>query len=175
VDAADYEWLNQWHWYVHDGYAARFEKGKTIFMHRQIMQPPKGMLVDHSDGNKANNCRLNLRVCTRAQNMHNKRKHSRSSSQFKGVYYNRKIRKWYARCRCQGHGLPVGPFDTEVEAARAYDRQAVEFFGEFARLNFPNEWPPERRAQVYTQRREPSEQGKGGKPRRARGTRRDTT
>ena len=49
--------------------------------------------------------------------------------------------------------------DAEVEAARAYDRQAVEWFGEFARLNFPEEWPPQRRAAVYNQRQEPDDEG----------------
>ncbi|MCX5643082.1 MAG: HNH endonuclease [Phycisphaerae bacterium] len=160
VDAADYEWLKQWHWYLDNGYAARHEKGKIILMHRQIMQPPQGMVVDHIDGSKANNCRINLRVCTRAQNMRNKRKHSGSSSRFKCVFYDKRTGKWYARCRYQGKNRVLGYFDDEVEAARAYDRQAVELFGAFARPNFPEEWPPERRAQVYAQRQEPEDEGK---------------
>ena len=64
VDAADYEWLSRYTWHLHNGYAARREKGRRIFMHREIMQPPKGMVVDHIDGNRINNCRFNLRVCT---------------------------------------------------------------------------------------------------------------
>jgi hypothetical protein len=155
VDAADYEWLNQWQWHLENGYAARREKDKAIFMHRQIMQPSHGMLVDHIDGNKANNCRANLRVCTRLENTRNNRKHSGSSSRFKGVSYSKQMHKWCARCRCKGNRYLLGYFDSEVEAARAYDRKAVELFGVFARLNFPEEWPPERRAEVYTQRQEP--------------------
>ena len=162
VDAADYEWLNQWQWRLCNGYAGRSEKGKIILMHRQIMQPPPGMIVDHADGNKANNCRGNLRVCTSAQNSRNKRKQTRSRSRFKCVYYDTTIGKWFARCRYGGKNPVLGYFDTEIEAARAYDRQAVAWFGEFARLNLPNEWPPERRAQVYAQRQETAQQGKRG-------------
>ena len=83
VDAADYEWLSQWNWHLaRGGYAARNDKGKTIFMHREIMQPPKGKVVDHHDGNRANNCRFNLRICTRQENRRNvpgqRRKRSRT-------------------------------------------------------------------------------------------------
>jgi hypothetical protein len=178
VDAADYEWLNQWQWHLENGYAARTEKGKIILMHRQIMQPPEDMVVDHIDGNKANNCRRNLRVCTHVENMCNQRRRSGSSSVFKGVFYSKQMHKWGARCNCRGERIWLGYFDAEVEAARAYDRMAVECFGEFARLNFPREWPPERRAQVYTQRQEPDvtakvrrSKGKKGRNNKAKGRR----
>ncbi len=84
VDAADYDWLSQWHWHLYNGYAGRSEKGMLVLMHREIMNPPRGTIVDHKDGSKANNCRFNLRVCTREQNMHNKRKQTRSVSKYKG-------------------------------------------------------------------------------------------
>ena len=74
VDAADYEALSAYQWHLcSGGYAARSEKGKRILMHRQIMDPPKGMVVDHIDGHRANNLRSNLRVCTRAENQRNQR------------------------------------------------------------------------------------------------------
>ncbi len=161
VDAADYEWLNQWTWRAEDGYAVRCDKGKKILMHHQIMQPPKGMVVDHIDGSRANNCRANLRVCTRSENSRNSRKRGGVSSVYKGVGYDKRKRKWYAKCQYQGEPVWLGFFDSEADAARAYDRKAAELFGEFARLNFPREWPPERRAQVYAQRQE--KQGKGEK------------
>jgi len=163
VDAADYEWLNQWRWHLSNGYAVRFEGRRKIAMHRQIMQPPQGMVVDHIDGNQAHNCRQNLRVCTHAENIRNQRKRADSYSWYKGVFYDKRNHKWQAVCKYEGRPIWVGYFDSEAEAARAYDRKAVELWGEFARVNFPREWPPERRAQVYAQRQEPGEQGKGEK------------
>jgi len=152
VDAADYDWLGRHTWHPSNGYASRREKGRRIYMHREIMRPPKGMVVDHIDGNMTNDCRFNLRVCTRAENQHNKRKRRGARSRFKGVFYCEEHRKWWARCRVGGRVHWRGYFDDEVEAARAYDRLAVECFGIYARVNFPKEWPPQRRQEVYAHR-----------------------
>jgi len=149
VDAADYEWLSQYNWRLQNGYAARREKTKTSYMHREIMKPPKGWMVDHMNHNKLDNCRVNLRVCTRQQNTHNNIKHVRSSSEFKGVGYSKERDKWFAKIYFEGRRIWLGYFTDELEAAHVYDRKAVELFGEFAHLNFPEEWPPERRREVY--------------------------
>ena len=117
-------------------------------MHREIMQPPKGMIVDHKSRNKLDNTRENLRNATHAENMRNKSKQHGVSSRFLGVSYCKKSRKWCACIWVEGRNLSLGFFTDEVEAARAYDRAAVEHFGEFARLNFPEEWPDRRRRAV---------------------------
>jgi len=157
VDAADYEWLSQWHWRAYsNGYAGRYEKRKLIYMHRQIMRPPPGRIVDHVNGNRFDNTRLNMRNITRRQNMYNKGKHVGTASIYKGVNYDKRRNKWYARIGCGQERFYLGYVDIEAEAARAYDRKAVELFKELARLNFPEEWPPERRAQVYAQRQKES-------------------
>lgn len=149
VDAADYEWLKLWHWRVLSGYATRREKRKTIFMHREIMQPPAAKVTDHVNGNKLDNTRANLRNVTPRQNVHNRRKRFGSTSIYKGVGYHKRRHRWYASIRLGKEYFHLGYFDAEVEAARAYDRGAVELFGEFARLNFPDQWPPERREEVH--------------------------
>jgi hypothetical protein len=149
VDAADYEWLRRWDWHLGNGYATRREKGKVVYMHREIMKPPKDMVVDHIDGNKANNCRFNLRVCTSRENQRNKRKHLHASSRFKGVGYRKRCPKWYALWQLRADKRWLGTFETESEAARAWDYAMVAWFGASSGLNFPAEWPAERRAQVY--------------------------
>lgn len=149
VDAADYEWLSQHKWNVSGGYAARREKRRLIFMHRQIMQPPKGMVVDHMNGNRFNNCRSNLRVCTREDNSQNRAKHIGSKSRFRGVSRPPGGRKWCAELTFKGENFWLGYFDEEIEAARAYDYRAVECRGPHARVNLPEEWPLERWRRVH--------------------------
>jgi len=151
VDGADFEWLNQWTWRVHGGYAARHVKRKVIFMHREIMKPPKGKIVDHVNGNKFDNTRANLRNITPQENQHNRRKQRGASSIYKGVTYYKAGRCWRASLSCGKECYYLGQFETEVEAARAYDYKAVQVFGEFARPNFPDQWPAARRRKVHAQ------------------------
>ncbi len=153
VDAADYEEISRYTWrLVSGGYAGRYEKRKCVLMHRQIMNPPEGMFVDHLHGNRLDNTRAHLRICTPSENALNRRKNAGSASRYVGVYYNKKRKKWIVLVRLNGKYKFVGQFDDEIEAARAYDRAAVERLDDFARLNFPQEWPPERRAEVRAQR-----------------------
>jgi hypothetical protein len=145
VDDADYEWLKQYKWAAYKGvrtyYAGRNEKDGTgkfrfINMHRAIMKTPKGLETDHIDGDGLNNQRSNLRVCTAAQNQHNRSPHKNCSSRYKGVSWKKSGKKWVVRIHCNYQSKHVGVFADEVEAARAYDKAAKEAFGEFARLNF---------------------------------------
>jgi len=153
VDAADFEWLNQWTWRVCGGYAVRHVnrhgKHKIVFMHREIMKPPKGKVTDHVNGNKFDNTRANLRNITLQQNQQNRRKQRGASSIYKGVSYCKASRRWHAQVNCGKECFRLGEFDSEVEAARAYDYKAVQVFGEFARPNFPDEWPARRRREVH--------------------------
>jgi len=169
VDAADYEWLSQWTWHLFaSGYAVRREKGKTIFMHREIMQAPKGKLVDHIDGNPRNSYRSNLRICSRAENVCNTGKRAGVTSRFKGVSLERRTGKWCALVYFRRRRIRLGTFADEVEAARTYDRAAVERFGVFARPNFLEDWPVERRHEVHAQWLKANGRQKGANPKAQR-------
>lgn len=142
VDARNYEWLSRHKWSVHDTglgkaqYAVRGCRGRKIFMHREIMKTPPGMVVDHINRNGLDNREDNLRNCTRLQNLQN-RYWNAGQSQYRGV--SPQGDKWMAAVGYNGATIYVGLFDDEVEAARARDRKAYELAGPFAYLNFPDE------------------------------------
>jgi len=140
VDAADYPALSKYKWHaleVAGGfYAARHERGKMVLMHRVIMQPPEGMVVDHIDRNRANNRRSNLRVCTQRQNRCNSRPCGGRSG-FKGV--SPQGHKWVSQLKYRGKSYRAGVFADPVDAARARDLLAVDVLGEYAWLNLPEE------------------------------------
>lgn len=140
VDRADFEWLSRYKWCAmkmgKNYYACRGEKGRKILMHREIMQAPKGMVVDHKKFNTLDNRRKHLRVCTQAQNRYNSRPRPNKSG-FTGVYPQGD--RWYGVVEYRGKQHYAGTFDRPIDAARARDCLARKFFGEFAWLNFPDE------------------------------------
>lgn len=137
VDDEDYDWLNQFKWHYSTGYAMRRSGKEVLLMHREIMNTPKGMESDHEDGKGLNNRKYNLRVCTHAQNMSNQKARVDGVSKYKGVYWKKDRNKWGVKIVANYKQMHVGYFTDEIKAAKAYDAKALEFFGEFARINFP--------------------------------------
>lgn len=138
VDDADFEWLNQWKWCYHKiGYVFKklWKRNRALYMHRLIMNTPKGMETDHINGDKLDNRRSNLRVCTRSQNEANKGLRIDNTSGYKGVYWNRKNKKWVANIGFNYKNIYLGEFNDRFHAMKAYNAKAKELFGEFARLN----------------------------------------
>ncbi len=143
VDEADFEELSKYKWYVtksHRDLYARRKVHKTnscIYMHRQILGLTKKdkMDTDHINHNTLDNRRCNLRICTRSQNNQNGIKQANCSSKLKGVSWYKRDKKWRAYITYYKQTIHLGYFDSEIEAAIAYNKKAEELFGEFARLN----------------------------------------
>ena len=142
VDAEDYDWLSQYKWCAVKSretfYAQRWSNGRVVGMHRVIMHAPKGVICDHKNHNGLDNRKSNLRLCTSAQNQYNKRPKKGCASRYKGVVLRSDCKRWRARIGFNGKRIHLGDFDNQMEAAMAYDNKAVELFGEFAWLNFPD-------------------------------------
>jgi hypothetical protein len=144
VDDADFDWLNQWNWAAlksgrpgaeprHFAVRSTVVDGaqQTIMMNRLIMVPPAGMRVAFLDRDTLNNCRDNLLVCTASQSCLNQLGHRDRASRFKGVWWHKRNHKWAASFRAQH----LGTFDSEVEAAAAYNHAAASAEPVFAGLN----------------------------------------
>lgn len=137
VDEIDYARFGDLRWWLRDGYVVRREGKKDVRLHRLILNAGLGDVVDHIDGDPLNNRRMNLRICTQAGNMRNRRKFKGTlTSKFKGVHKAKASGLWIAKIGFEGKQRHIGCFSTEEEAARAYDQEARRLFGEFARPNF---------------------------------------
>jgi hypothetical protein len=108
----------------------------TVRLHRLILNAPQDLVVDHINGDSLDNRRANLRLATHSQNCCNKKKRENTSSRFMGVCFEKSKNKWCVRIRHSGKRIWLGRFDSEIDAAKAYDEAAKKYHGEFARLNF---------------------------------------
>jgi hypothetical protein len=151
LEQADYYRLRHFKWVVYGNgnsgqnlYAVRLKlvspnKTTMISMHREIMKPTDDRFVDHRNCDSLDNRRENLRFATRAENMRNRRKRRNASSQFIGVHFYKPQGNWSGTITHNGKKIWLGRFESEVAAAKVYDKAAKRYRGEFARLNFPQE------------------------------------
>lgn len=155
VDEEDYELISKFKWRAHNvrkehgpdrwyalctvhlGMISGKQVQSYIHLHRLIMHPPKGMDTDHIDRNGLNCRRSNMRICTRTQNNQSGHPHCNTSSQFKGVSWHRRSKRWVVHLTCNKRLVYNDSFVNEIEAAHAYDRAVIKYCDEFAYTNFP--------------------------------------
>lgn len=139
VDADDYERVGALKWRVNgSGYVVREDRAGQHALARVILGAERGQVVDHISGDKLDNRRANIRICTPAGNARNRGMDCRNQTGFKGVVHGRRGR-FRAQIGFEGRVTNLGEFATAAEAARAYDAAAKRLHGEFARLNFPDD------------------------------------
>ncbi len=145
IDDEDYERVSQFKWHAIPTkttyYAARNKPTlfgyKHEYLHTFLMGSNSKEMVDHQDRNGLNCTRANLRPANRNENYRNRGAQSNNKAGYKGVYFNKTKKKWDAQISVGGKSMYIGRYETAEDAARAYDKRALELFGEFAYLNFP--------------------------------------
>jgi hypothetical protein len=121
------------------GYAAKSEwikganKSARVYLHRIIMDPAKGIPIDHINGNKLDNRRENLRVVNASVNEQNKKPYG--ESRLKGVHFNKHAGKWQSKITKDKKQIHLGYFDSSEDAARMYNFWALDLYGENAYFN----------------------------------------
>lgn len=145
VDWEDYEWVSQYKWQrmtKGGAYRGSSANGKsiTIILHRELNRTPEGVGTDHRNRIRYDNTKANLRNASKSLNAANSSPRKRSanpSSRFKGVYFRTDCRSkpWAARIGSRTTLKHIGRFETETQAAEAYNREATIRFGEYALLN----------------------------------------
>lgn len=144
VSDEDFDFLSSFNWSLNpQGTTYAVRKGRkntgeprTVAMHREIMKAPKGVQVDHINGNSLDNRRGNLRLADVQKNAFNRGKpRVECTSRYKGVLRRKNASRWEARVKYNGKAIHLGTFATQEEGARAYNYAATLMYGCFARLN----------------------------------------
>ena len=134
VDDDIYEFVNQWKWHAIKGaitwYAVR---GHHTRMHRVIMGTPYKMETHHINGNGLDNRKDNLQICSKSNHNYTK---SPKTGKYKGIAIGWREGIWQARITINGKRISLGYYAYAKEAARAYDKAALEYCGVYARTNF---------------------------------------
>lgn len=139
VDTADSAVVAGFNWRLcTNGYVYADRGHLRIALHRLIAGAGNGERVDHENGDPLDNRQINLRIATASQNSANRgpdRRRAGRTSKYKGVSWSKSKGRWVTYIHKDGKTRYGGQFEVEEDAAREYDRMALEAWGEFARLN----------------------------------------
>lgn len=124
-DLEDYEKIRGYTWCKDGNHFCANIDGVKFRLHRFIMNCPDGMVVDHINHDQRDNRKINLRICTRAENNHNR---TPKTGECCGIAYRKENQKWYSRIG----GRFLGYFLTKEEAVEARRIAEKEEFGEYS-------------------------------------------
>ncbi len=138
VDDEDYDMLSKFKWHCLNGYAKSFSERHILAMHRLVTHAQKGLEVDHLNGNRLDNRRSNLRVCTKSVNLQSRKLPKNNTSGYRGVFFQPKsiFHPWHTHIAFNKKIIYVGSYTNKKDAALAYDLKAVELYGKLAKTNF---------------------------------------
>lgn len=145
VDDSDSERVSQYKWCykvskklsngeelgyaVHGFWDSTRQQNKIVKLHRFILEiTDPNILGDHINGNTLDNRRSNLRIVDSTLNSWNKRKF-RGTSKYKGVYWDKQTNQWKTELGYYGRRIWLGRFDREEDAARAYQKAVLQYYG----------------------------------------------
>lgn len=135
VDDHNYDWLIKFNWMADKHrqrwYAKANINGKSVYMHRLIMNTPLGLEVDHKDKDGLNNQEYNMRNCTRSENAQNQR----DKDKYVGVYLDKRDGAIFSSICVNYQTINLGRYKTKEAAALAYNLAAIKYFGVDAKLN----------------------------------------
>lgn len=144
IDDEDYPLISKYHLTItkrkKNIYVMCACKNEYKLLHRVLLNmKERKQVIDHINGNGLDNRKDNLRICTQGRNVQNQqinaRKTDTSSSKYKGVCFDKRRKKWAAYITVNYKHKYLGRFETELEAAYSYNNAAIEYFGEFSKIN----------------------------------------
>ncbi len=120
---------------------AKGHKTHQLVAREWVLNPEDKRCVDHTDGDKLNNHKGNLRFASHAENLRNQKKTNKpTSSIYKGASFHKPLQKWLVHIKLPGKAQHIGYFTNEREAAEAYNAAAREHYGDYAKLNTFNDF-----------------------------------
>ena len=134
VDQEDYDRLNTNKYYDEGRYVCRFDKGKKIYLHREILRFPD-CDIDHINGNKRDNRKQNLRTATRSENLRNKGLIKANRTGVRGCYWDKQLKKYRVRITVGYKDKHIGLYSSITDAKRARLKAEVDYFGEFRHID----------------------------------------